>query len=68
MTSALTLNPSLVDERIIYEAVYRHVEHTAGNGWGSPDSVLAAQVALKLFPQLGYPVPHWITQLAQHRG
>lgn len=56
---------SLCDERIVYEAIFRHVEHLAQLNWGSSDSILAAQVAVNAFPKLGYPVPHWIIDLAQ---
>jgi hypothetical protein len=73
-TAILTMNLTLclADERILYEAIYRHVEHLAGLNWvsydenvSSSDSILAAQMAVEMFPTLGYPVPHWITELAQ---
>jgi hypothetical protein len=58
-------NLSLADERIMYEAIFRHVEHLATLNWGSADSKLAAQMAVELFPQLGYPVPAWVSDLAK---
>jgi hypothetical protein len=61
----MNLTLSLCDERIVYEAIFRHVEHLAEQNWGSSDSILAAKVAADCFPKLGYPVPHWITVLAQ---
>jgi hypothetical protein len=67
-TAAITLSPSLVDERIIYEAIFRHVSHLSQLDWGSSDSIVAAQIAVELFPQLGYPIPHWVTELSQHKG
>jgi hypothetical protein len=63
MITNLTL--SLADERIMYEAIYRHVDHLAQQDWGSSDSILAAKLATEAFPELGYPVPHWVTELAQ---
>ena len=67
----MSVTLSLSDERILYEAIYRHVEHLAGLNWisdnenvSSSDSILAAQMAVEMFPTLGYPVPHWITNLA----
>lgn len=62
------LNLSLADERIMYEALYRHVEHLAVLDWGSSDSILAAKMAREAFPQLGYPIPHWVTELAETNG
>ena len=68
----MNLTLCLADERILYEAIYRHVEHLAQLNWvsydenvASSDSILAAQMAVEMFPTLGYPVPHWITELAQ---
>ena len=72
-TAILTMNLTLclADERILYEAIYRHVEHLAGLNWvsydenvSSSDSILAAQMAVEMFPTLGYPVPDWVTNLA----
>lgn len=67
----MNLTLCLADERILYEAIYRHVEHLAGLNWvsyddnvSSSDSILAAQMAVEMFPTLGYPVPHWVTELA----
>ncbi len=67
----MNLTLCLADERILYEAIYRHVEHLAGLNWisydenvSSADSILAAQMAVKMFPTLGYPVPDWVTNLA----
>ena len=56
---------SLSDERVMYEAIFRHVSHLAELNWGSSDSVAAARIAAEAFPKLGYPVPHWVTELAQ---
>ena len=70
----MNLTICLANERILYEAIYRHVEHLAGLNWlsydenvSSSDSILAAQMAVEMFPTLGYPVPNWITELAQSR-
>jgi hypothetical protein len=55
----------------MYDAIYRHCEHLAQLNWDdddycpSSDSILAARMAVEMFPTLGYPVPHWITELAQ---
>ena len=69
----ITANLSLADERIMYEAIYRHCEHLAQLNWEdhdtyvpSADSIGAARMAVEMFPTLGYPVPHWITDLANH--
>ena len=57
-------NVALCDERIIYEAIWRHVDHLSQIDWDSADAKLAASIAAEIFPQLGYPVPGWITELA----
>ena len=59
-----TLTLSLADERVLYEAIFRHVEHLAQLNWGSPDSISAANIAIEMFPKLGYPVVSWISDLA----
>lgn len=71
VTSSMNLTLCLADERILYEAIYRHVEHLAQMNWetyddyvASADSILAAQMAVEMFPTLGYPVPDWVTNLA----
>lgn len=61
---AALMQLSLCEESIAYEAIFRHVQHLAEKDWGSSDTVLAARMAEKLFPILGYPVPGWITDLA----
>jgi hypothetical protein len=59
------LTLSLSDERLMYEAIYRHCEHLANLEWGSSDAKNAARIAIDAFPQLGYPVPQWVTDLAE---
>ena len=54
---------SLSDERILYEAMFRHVEHLAQLNYDSADTKAAAQMAADLFPQIGYPVPAWVSDL-----
>jgi hypothetical protein len=61
---AALMQLSLCEESIAYEAIFRHVEHLSQNDWQGTDTVLAARMAEKLFPILGYPVPGWITDLA----
>jgi hypothetical protein len=58
------LTLSFADERILYEAMWRHVSHLSQLDWGSSDSISAANMAIELFPKIGYPVPHWVTDLA----
>ena len=65
MAATLTLsNVALCDERVIYEAIYRNVIYLALLDWHSADTKLAAELAVQVFPQVGYPVPHWIAELA----
>lgn len=59
----MATNLSLADERILYEAIFRHVEHLAQQDYDSADTKLAAQMAADLFPQIGYPVPAWVSDL-----
>lgn len=63
--ATINANLSLADERVLYEAIYRHVEHLSQLDWTSPDAILAAQMAQAMFPELGYPVPAWLAELAQ---
>ena len=55
---------SLSDERIMYEAIFRHIEHLARIDCAATDTVAAAKLAADAFPKLGYPVPHWVAELA----
>jgi outer membrane protease len=58
------LTLSLADERILYAAIFRHVEHLSQLDWGSSDSISAANMAIEMFPKIGYPVPGWVSDLA----
>ena len=51
------------DERILHEAIYRHVVHLAQLDYDTADTKAAAQMAADLFPQIGYPVPAWVSDL-----
>lgn len=63
--ATINANLSLADERILYEAIFRHVEHLAQQDWAGSDAILTAKLAQAMFPELGYPVPGWVAELAQ---
>ena len=54
---------SLSDKRILHEALYRNVVYFYDLYHDSADTKAAAQMAADLFPQIGYPTPHWVTDL-----
>ena len=66
--ATINANLSLADERILYEAIWRHVDHLAQQDWASSDAILAAKLAQVMFPELGYPVPGWVAELAAMPG
>lgn len=68
LMEGISFKPSLAEEQILYEAIYRHVEHLWCVQSYSSDTILAAKMAADLFPQLGYPVPHWMTELGESSG
>ena len=61
MIVATDLSPH--QRRILHVALYRNVVYYYELYYDSADTKDAAQMAADVFPQIGYPVPAWVSDL-----